>query len=546
MKTTLLLPLCALWLAAAPAAAQAPVVPGQGSGAAALGAASVGQAPTASPEQLELTKITAENMISDQKTKKKLQQLNDEKEGLRVQYDLFVQKQKLKNSELEVELDRLTNTNKLSAQKHQQDLDATQAAVDKLATENALAKEQHRRDLDALQTALDKAATENALAKEKLKTDVAALDAEYEKLAAQDRLNDERLKAETSKSSAELQKLALENSLAGERNKQGLLALAQRLDKSKLENDLKAEEERAATLSDEKEKRGIDLALKRMELEERRIKFEALSMDSRMAKLKSDLELRDKRWEWKKEANTEPVYTTEPFRDGRLIVSDRRVPLNGPIFTGVATYVTDRIHYFNNISSAPIFIVIDRCPGGSVMEGYRIIKAMQASQAPIYVVVKSFAASMAAVITTMADRSYVYPNAIILHHQMSTMNWGNMTQLKEQLELAREWEKRLHAPVAKKMGVSLEEFRKKMYEKNSDGDWEEFGDKAVGYHWAGGVVHEIDETGFLKNPDFDVKPAKPAFWLDEKTDEKGSRYVSLPRLDPFDFYFIYNPDRYYR
>jgi len=38
-------------------------------------------------------------------------------------------------------------------------------------------------------------------------------------------------------------------------------------------------------------------------------------------------------------------------------------------------------------------------------------------------------------------------------------------------------------------------------------------------------------------------------WQDdhsEKTDEKGARYMSLPRLEPFDFYFIYNPDRYYR
>jgi ATP-dependent Clp protease protease subunit len=129
---------------------------------------------------------------------------------------------------------------------------------------------------------------------------------------------------------------------------------------------------------------------------------------------------------------------------------------------------------------------------------------------------------------------------------MSTFNWGNMTQLKEQLELAKEWERRLHVPVAQKMGISIEDFRKKMYEKSSDGDWEEFGDKAVGYKWAGSVVHEIDETGFIKNPDAQPKPSKPVFQLDEKTDEKGQRYVTLPRLDPFDFYFIYNPDRYYR
>ena len=129
---------------------------------------------------------------------------------------------------------------------------------------------------------------------------------------------------------------------------------------------------------------------------------------------------------------------------------------------------------------------------------------------------------------------------------MSTMNWGNMTQLKEQLELAREWERRLHVPVAKKMGVTLDDFRKKMYEKNSDGDWEEFGDKAVAYHWATGVVDEIEETGFTKNPDDAQTQAKPAFTLDEKTDGKGQRYATLPRLQPFDFYYIYNPDRYYR
>jgi hypothetical protein len=69
----------------------------------------------------------------------------------------------------------------------------------------------------------------------------------------------------------------------------------------------------------------------------------------------------------------------------------------------------------------------------------------------------------------------------------------------------------------------------------------------VEYKWATGVVDEIDETGFVKNPDtVEAAKAKPRLALEERTDEKGQRYVSLPRLEPFDFYFIYNPDRYYR
>ena len=40
---------------------------------------------------------------------------------------------------------------------------------------------------------------------------------------------------------------------------------------------------------------------------------------------------------------------------------------------------------------------------------------------------------MAAVITTLAPHSYVYPNAVILHHQILSFSFGNLTEQKEQL-----------------------------------------------------------------------------------------------------------------
>ncbi|MEO0477045.1 MAG: ATP-dependent Clp protease proteolytic subunit, partial [Planctomycetota bacterium] len=182
-------------------------------------------------------------------------------------------------------------------------------------------------------------------------------------------------------------------------------------------------------------------------------------------------------------------YPTEPLKDGVLAISDRRIPLNGMIGRGSADFVTERIHYFNNLDEkAPIFIVIDSNPGGSVMEGYRIVTAMQNSKAPVHVVVKSYAASMAAVITTLAEESYAYPNAIILHHQMSSGMRGNLTQQKEQLEEGFEWEKRLADPVAEKMGVTYDEFTELMYKNNSDGDWAEFADKAKELKWVNNVV----------------------------------------------------------
>ncbi|MCK5358885.1 MAG: ATP-dependent Clp protease proteolytic subunit, partial [Elusimicrobiales bacterium] len=290
----------------------------------------------------------------------------------------------------------------------------------------------------------------------------------------------------------------------------------------------------------------IALEKKRMDFEMAKLRIAKEKMSLETAKLKIDLDLRSKKKEWKDEANKEPIYLLNPFKNGVLTISDRRIPLNGSIRRGVADFVTDRIHYFNNKSTKlPIFIVINNSPGGSVMEGFRILKAIETSQAPIHVVVKSYAASMAAAITTLAPHSYAYPNAIILHHQMSSGGWGNMTEMKEQLKNKLEWERRVATPIAKKMGLSLETFRKKMYENNSNADWQEFGDKAKKYKWVNNIAHELRETGLVKNPDAS-KPAKAKTRLMEKIDDKGQPYVTLPRLSPFDFYYLYNPDNYYR
>jgi len=124
-----------------------------------------------------------------------------------------------------------------------------------------------------------------------------------------------------------------------------------------------------------------------------------------------------------------------------------------------------------------------------------------------------------------------------------------MTELEETIKLKRKWEQRLMVPLAKKLGYSgMEALRKDMYKNNSNGDWQLFADRAVKKKWVGNVVQEIRETGILKKPTKEPKPF--SFWttsgLTEKRDTAGKRYVELPRLDPFDAYFMYDPDDYYR
>ncbi len=390
---------------------------------------------------------------------------------------------------------------------------------------------------------LDKISEVNKLAKEKRTRKLTPLIDETEELKTRYNLLLQKNKNKTVELEIKLKNLMLENDLMKERFEKEISTLKHENSKLKLKNEKILEE---LKLANNKEYEKIALEKKRISLELDRLRLEREKISHKVNELKLKLDERARKEDWKNEANKEPDYLENPFQNGILTITDRRISLNGPIVRGMADFVTDRIQYFNNKSAElPIFIVIDASPGGSVMQGYRILKAMEASKAPVYVLVKSFAASMAAAIATLAPRSYAYPNAILLHHQMSSINWGNVTQLEEQLKIAKEWERRVADPVARKMGITLKEFKKKMYEHNSDGDWQEFADNAVKYKWVDYVVEGVRETGFLKNPDVFKKPA-PKLNLLERIDKNGKPYVVLPRLEPFDFYFIYNPDHYYR
>ncbi len=332
--------------------------------------------------------------------------------------------------------------------------------------------------------------------------------------------------------------------------------LSESLDRDKLEREL--------ALRDEQIKHEDSMLAVRREsdvLKEKIVllmaKLEAQDVDSKLkiVKLENELTMMDVESRREQYADKKPLYFEEPLReDGTLVISDRRIALNGPITRGTADYVAERINFYNNKNSKyPIFMVIDASPGGSVLEGFRIIKSMQGSEAPVYVVVKSLAASMAATITAVADRSFTYPNAYFVHHQISTVFFGkmNLTQKKEFYDSSQKLWKRVATPIADKMGITTEEFIKKMYEHSTSGDWVEFGTEAKKLHWVDHVVDSIRETAQLKNPDMKATPEKElieAKWSSKEVqlDEEGKPFTFLPRLFSHDHYYLYNPDTYYR
>jgi ATP-dependent Clp protease protease subunit len=169
------------------------------------------------------------------------------------------------------------------------------------------------------------------------------------------------------------------------------------------------------------------------------------------------------------------------------------------------------------------------------------LKTMQSSSAPVYVVVKSYAASMAAAICTLAQRSFAYPNAVILHHQISTGSRGNLAAQREGVKLLEEWWQRLAGPIATKMGITIEELSRKMYAHSSTGDWQEFADQAVKLKWVDAVVERCSETALLKSPD-NIAGGTGEF----ATRATVSAPATLPRLNPLDCYYLYNPDGFYQ
>ncbi len=369
-----------------------------------------------------------------------------------------------------------------------------------------------------------------------------ALELKGKKLSLKNSLLEEKLKREHAELLMELQKVKWEKELLTEK-----LALKELKAKSakydeelkhnseiaKLEYDTKVQE-----LKNKQKTQEIELKKAEWELDANRLKAEIEEIEARKSR--------------EQYASATPKYLDNPLTDNNttLVISDRRISLNGIITEKMSTDITNKINYFNNKDSKkPIFIVIDSSPGGSAMAGYLILKAMKSSKAPIYVVLRSHAASMAAIIVTLADKSFAYGHATILHHQPSCWSYGNLTEHQERLAQLNEWWIEFAEPIAKKMGITVEEFRREMYEHSAKGDWQEMAKNAQKLHWVDNIIDTIVDTSVLEDPSKQKKPEEPKrlalLDLELKGDNRREVKYRLPRLDPTDVYFVYDPDGRY-
>lgn len=443
---------------------------------------------------------------------------------LRTEAEIRNEKLAAELASLKAEIDRLRTEGQLAEQKQAQALQQVMLEKGKLEAELALlnAKETSasapdRSKIETLQRA-------QKLRDAQLGDELSGLSAEQIRMKQGLDVESTKLQVELSKSKLELERSSVAEAVLDMKTKTSVGALKRQIEQLSAENALAAEKRKS---------------------DQSKLIDEQLRATAAAATLGAQIQNRDLEDKWRDEVNTPVTYTIDPFKDGVLTVSDRRIDLNGAIVSGTADAVCDRIDYFNNQNrKLPIFIIINNSPGGSVMAGYRILKSIETSDAPVHVVVKSFAASMAATIATLAPHSYAYPNAIILHHQMSGGASGNMTNMEQEIATMQEWERRLAEPIAKKMGISVAQFKEKMYAAKKSGDWDEFADKALQLKWIDHLVNEIREEGVRTKP---TGSGSSAWWMSMlKSDENGKSYIALPPLEPYDCYFMINPRGFYR
>lgn len=400
-------------------------------------------------------------------------------------------------------------------------------------------------------------AAELALNEIRLQQELASIKAEIAQIQAKQQLENLRREAlmqkELSQLKQEAERLRIAKELSDLKHAEAMRSQVQKHEAEILAHRQKMEKARVDTelTQTQIEKAKNDLLLLTHQYE-KKIRVLTSEADQKQAELRKLLVKKER----SKFIDANPKYLKNPYRkeDKTLILSERCIPLDGPIVPWKAEFIVDRIQYYNNQNTEhPIFITIGICGGGSAWSGQRILKAMESSKAPVYVVVRSFAASMASIITTFAEKSFIHPDAEILHHQPWTWMVGNPREIKEELEKMNELWRRWGTKIAKKMGISFSQLNKKLYENSARGDWKEYGDKAVKIKWVDHVINGTIHTGVLEEPqqaDYTWESFMKRYWAqgkDVKLSKKdGKPVVYLPRLDPNDYYYIYNPNGYYQ
>ena len=136
----------------------------------------------------------------------------------------------------------------------------------------------------------------------------------------------------------------------------------------------------------------------------------------------------------------EEKYTEEFYF--RILNHHRYILLYDVINNVSADVVVSKLIAMNILNKKePIYLEINS-PGGSVSDGISIINAIEKIEAPVITVISGQACSMAALISIVGDRRYIYHNSYWMQHSTTDVVGDYIQYIKDRVRFLGEFEAR--------------------------------------------------------------------------------------------------------
>lgn len=165
------------------------------------------------------------------------------------------------------------------------------------------------------------------------------------------------------------------------------------------------------------------------------------------------------------------VYETTPngikaMGIGEKFLEQRIIYLDGDITDGTGSEISKQLLYLDSISNEPIKLYINT-GGGSCSEGLQILDTMELINSPVYTFNVGLCASMGFAILVRGDKRYSYKDAEAMCHQVSYGAYGNILDVRTQVESAERINKVLAEKIGEALGIETEEY----YEMTNRDKW---------------------------------------------------------------------------
>lgn len=152
-----------------------------------------------------------------------------------------------------------------------------------------------------------------------------------------------------------------------------------------------------------------------------------------------------------------PVFSTQKNVKRITLQREQVVYLTGEVGEGVVELISkiDSLNKRRDVSS--IYLIIDS-PGGSVLDGARLVSTIESSNKPVYTVCAGICASMAAIIHQYGVKRYMTDRSVLMFHDASGAFQGPLPQMRSRLDFFDRLTTKMDAFIAKRAGMDLSKF----------------------------------------------------------------------------------------